>query len=46
MTVLLHINGELIGGILLTAFVLFAAGFLTACFLLLLTGEDKKEKNK
>lgn len=45
MTVLLHINGELIGGILLTAFVLFAAGFLTACFLLLASG-DKKEKNK
>ncbi len=45
MTVLLHINGQFIGGLLLTALVLYSAGFLTALYLLLFAG-DKKEKKE
>lgn len=45
MTVLLHINGQLVGGIFLTAALLYLAGFFTACFLLL-AGTDNKEKHK
>lgn len=46
MTVLLHINGQLIGGIFLTAALLYLAGFFTACFLLLSGSNEKKEKQK
>ena len=45
MTVLLHLNGNFVVGIFITAVVLYMAGFYTALFLML-KNDKKKEKHK